>query len=335
MSFVPAQCPNCLKSIQVPTDVDVSKCMYCGVNVAPPPVSTVAPSVSLSNLLGMARTASLAGNVSEAESYYNRVLELDPRNSEAWIGKGRSAAWQSSIANIRTKEMAVAFNNAIGASDKESRGSVIESCVHEMNHVVATLYGMANKQMNEHVALGGIWDSYVSQVAQLVDGLDAALAWDPSNATTLENIVHLCKDNIEGVAYRDPYDNNTPKGWSLSPTYEQMLRDRFDAASEKLISLNPEYVAPAVDKKKPDACFVVTATMGDEKHPTVTLLRQFRAEFLSGTPMGEAFIRWYYQNGPKLARVVSANALCRAASYLVVVAPAASIASFLLLLRRK
>jgi hypothetical protein len=158
MSFVPAQCPNCLKSIQVPTDVDVSKCMYCGGSVSPPPISSVAPSVSLTNLLGMARTASLAGNAGEAESYYNRVLELDPRNSEAWIGKGKSAAWQSSIVNIRTNEMAVAFNSAIGASDSENRGSITESCVQEMNHVVATLYSMANKQMHEYVAVDGTWN---------------------------------------------------------------------------------------------------------------------------------------------------------------------------------
>ncbi len=169
----------------------------------------------------------------------------------------------------------------------------------------------------------------------MLDGLDSALAWDPDNVTTLENVVHLCKDNIEGVTYRDPYDNNMPKGWSLSPAYEQILRGRLDAATEKLKSLNPGYTAPAIEKKKPDACFVVTATMGDDKHPTVALLRQFRAEFLSGSPMGEAFIRWYYQNGPKLAKVVKASTLCRVASYLMVVAPAAYIASFLLLLRRK
>ena len=137
MSFVPTQCQYCLKSIQIPADIQVSKCMYCGADVSLPPLQAVAPSVSLSNLLGMARTASLAGNVSEAESYYNRVLELDPRNSEAWLGKGKSAAWQSSISNIRTNEMVVMFNHAIGTSDDTSRASVVESCVHEMNHIVA------------------------------------------------------------------------------------------------------------------------------------------------------------------------------------------------------
>lgn len=335
MSFVSAQCPSCLKSIQVPTDIERSKCMYCGADVSTPSLTATAPAVSVTNLLGMARTASLAGNAAEAETYFNRVLELDPRNSEAWLGKGKSAAWQSSLSNMRTQEMAVAFGHAIGTSDAGSQPEMIEACVHETNHVVATLYGMANKQMHEFVSLESTWDCYISQVYQLLSGLESALEWNPNSINTLENIVHLCKDNIEGVTYRDPFDNNAPKGWTLSPDYERMIQQKLEAASNKLKLLNPEYVAPTIEKKKPDACFVVTATMGDERHPTVSLLREFRATVLSGSVAGEEFIRWYYQNGPKLARVVRVSKCRRILSYFVVVLPAAFVASLVLRARRK
>lgn len=335
MSFVATQCPSCLKSIQVPTDIEVSKCMYCGADVVPPIISSVAPSVSVANLLGMARTASIAGNQAEAETYFNRVLELDPRNSEAWLGKGKAAAWQSSIANIRTHEMAVAFGHAIGTADEANRAAVIQSCVDEMNHIVATIYGMANEQMHEYVALENTWISYVSQVGQLLLALDSALDWDPNNVTTLENIVHLCKDNIEGVTYRDPYDNNLPKGWTLSPDYEQLMQSRLDSASNKLQSLKPGYVAPVIEKKKPDACFVVTATVGDESHPAVFTLRKFRAEILSGNWGGEMFIDWYYTNGPKLARKIKGNKFRKTISYYIIVVPAVCIAKLILFITRK
>lgn len=335
MSFVSAQCPSCLKSIQVPTDVDRSKCMYCGADISAPLLTATAPAVSVTNLLGMARTASLAGNAAEAEAYFNRVLELDPRNSEAWLGKGKSAAWQSSLGNMRTQEMAVAFGHAIGTSEAANRSEIIEGCVHEMNHVVATLYGMANKQMHEFVSLENTWNSYVIQVSQLLNGLESALEWNPNSMPTLENIVHLCKDNIEGVTYRDQFDNNAPKGWTLSPDYERMLQQKLDSASGKLKSLNPDYIAPTIEKKKADACFVVTATMGDENHPTVSLLREFRATILSGSYAGEAFIRWYYQNGPRLARVVERSKYRRAISYFFVVLPSALAASLFMRARRK
>ncbi|MGH1450621.1 MAG: tetratricopeptide repeat protein [Pseudomonadaceae bacterium] len=335
MSFVPTQCPNCLKSIQVPTDIQISKCMYCGADVPSSVLSAVAPSVSLSNLLGMARTASLAGNVSEAESYYNRVLELDPKNSEAWLGKGKSAAWQSSIANIRTGEMVIAFNHAIGTTDDVSRESVVNTCVHEANHIIVTLYGMANKHMHEFVAAEGTWSTYLAQIAQLLDGLNSVLAWNPNNKITLENIVHLCKDNIEGVTFRDPLANNMPKAWSLSEEYEKIVRGELEAASEKLKLLDPDYVTPIVEKKRPDACFVVTATMGDENNPTVTLLRRFRAEVLSGNPAGDRFISWYYKTGPKVADFIKHSNRRRFLSYFIIVAPAAFIASSIFLFRRK
>lgn len=334
MSFVPTQCPSCLKSIQIPLDLRISKCMYCGADVPADSVSTAAPSVTLGNLLGMARTASLANNIVEAESYFNRVLELDPRNSEAWLGKGKSAAWQSTISNIRINEMVVTFNHAIGVVDEGMRRSTIESCVDELNQLVVTLYGMANKHMQEFVALEGTWEAYIVQVSQLLDGLDSALTWDPNNQNTLENIVHLCKDNIEGVTYRDPYDNNLPKGWTLSPEYEQMMRQKLEVASEKLKQLNPSYVAPNVETKKPDACFVVTATMGDENHPTVILLRQFRAEVLAGNAIGEAFIRWYYRHGPKFARVIRGRPIARILSYCLIVVPATIVASIARCFRR-
>jgi hypothetical protein len=231
--------------------------------------------------------------------------------------------------------MIVAFNHAIETSDDISRASLIEACVNEMNHIVATLYGMANKQMLEFVALNNTWNTYISQVAQLLEALDSAITWNPDGQTTLENIVHLCKDNIEGVAYRDPYDNDASKAWTLSPAYEQMLRSKLEAASEKLKSINPGYTVPIVEKKKPDACFVVTATMGDENHPTVILMRHFRSEILSGTSIGEWFIRWYYKNGSKLAKVVEVSNWRRVISYLLIVAPAASVAFILLLIRRK
>ena len=194
---------------------------------------------------------------------------------------------------------------------------------------------MGNKQMLEYVALADAWNDYLEQVAQLLEALDLALIWDPNNRTTLENIVHLCKDNIEGVSYRDPYDNNTPKCWTLAPAYEQLLRSKLVATSERLRQLDPLYVAPTIEKKKADSCFVVTATMGDENHPTVTLLRRFRAEFLSETSIGEAFIHWYYRHGPKLARAIKARAWSRALSYALIVAPAAIVASVLMFLRRK
>lgn len=43
--------------------------------------------------LKMARTANESNNIKDAEDYSNKVIEIDPNNSEAWLIKGQAAAW--------------------------------------------------------------------------------------------------------------------------------------------------------------------------------------------------------------------------------------------------
>ena len=101
MAFYSTKCPACKKDIQVPDEVEVSICMYCGQKILLKAIEQVNVGPTLKNLLGLARTADISGNAAEAEIYYNRVLEIDPSISEAWFGKGKSAGWQSSIKNMR------------------------------------------------------------------------------------------------------------------------------------------------------------------------------------------------------------------------------------------
>lgn len=35
MSFEAAKCPNCGANIQVPTDIEEARCMYCGSSIRP------------------------------------------------------------------------------------------------------------------------------------------------------------------------------------------------------------------------------------------------------------------------------------------------------------
>jgi DNA-directed RNA polymerase subunit RPC12/RpoP len=326
MAFHAAQCPSCKKNIQVPDDVEASICMYCGHSILVKDATYITVGPSITNLLGLARTADIAGNAAEAETYYNRVLEIDPTISEAWIGKGKSAGWQSSVVNMRFGEVLTSFGHAIGTAPEREKPEIISSCVNEVNRLVVTLYGMARKHMLEYVALRNTWAEYLNQVGQMLTTLETAGAWLPTDKTTLENIVHLCKDNIEGVNYRDPYDNNTAKNWHLTPQYEALIRQKLDAAASALKAIDPTYAPPAVEKKKPDSCFVVTATMGDAQHPTVNLLRRFRDQWILTQPGGRTFVSWYYHHGPQAANFIRHSRLLRALSFILIVTPAAWLA---------
>ena len=65
----------------------------------------------IKNYLEMAKSAYDAGNKGEAESYCNRIIEIEPQNPEAWFMKGKAAGWQSTLANIRIEESVQCFSN--------------------------------------------------------------------------------------------------------------------------------------------------------------------------------------------------------------------------------
>jgi tetratricopeptide (TPR) repeat protein len=281
---------------------------------------------NLINLLGMAKTAAIGGNQQEALTYFNRVLELDPNLSEAWLGKGRAAVWQSTIANIRTGEAIIAFNHAIATSSDETKFAVTTEAVEEINKVVVALYGISRDHLDQFASLDNTWEFFLNQVAQMLEALDQTKNWSPNNVTTLENIVHLCKDNIEGYRFRDQFNGHVPVAYSISPTYEALLRERLDQAVASLRALDASYTAPNIEKKQADACFVVTATMGDFEHPDVVLLRKFRDEWILSQPWGHFFVTSYYRIGPRLAAVIRSSEKLKKLSYHVIVVPAVKFA---------
>jgi hypothetical protein len=82
---------------------------------------------------------------------------------------------------------------------------------------------------------------------------------------------------------------------------------------------------PRKTAAKKKGCFVATAVYSADA-TEVEFLRRFRDRCLVGTNLGEAFIRWYYATGPRLAWHVSRGAVrrfaCRALLYPLVLAAA-------------
>lgn len=319
MAFIAAVCPQCSGNLQVPDDRDVVKCMYCGVDVVIRQAIRLV-SGNTSNLLLLGDAAREAGNHAEAIDFYNRVLENDPKNASAWFGKGVSAGWSSTLASFRFQEMLVSCENAVKWSNGPDNDAMRKQVSLAINEVAIACYGMSRKHMLEFVALPATWGEYLPRCQEIVSALRVALAYEPKNPTLLENVIHLCKDNIEGVAYNDPYDNNIRKVVYLSDAYEAELRALMERCADDLKEIRPDYSMP--EAKRPSAgCFVVTATFGDPNHPNVRLLRAFRDTALESNRAGRVLCRIYYRYGPACANWIKDSPRLRAASRQLLVAP--------------
>ena len=73
------------------------------------------------NYMELAERALDGNNYSEAESYCNRVLEMDPQDAWALLYKGAAAAWQSTFAHLRLTECVASWQTALSFLKEEEK----------------------------------------------------------------------------------------------------------------------------------------------------------------------------------------------------------------------
>ena len=97
----------------------------------------------IKNFFMMATNAYDADNKKEAENYCNKIIEIDPDNSDAWFLKGKAAGWQSTLANIRFEETINAFQKAINNADEKKAKDVTKDAVDEITNLCNALVTLA------------------------------------------------------------------------------------------------------------------------------------------------------------------------------------------------
>lgn len=75
----------------------------------------------INNYLQMAESAMKSNNNKEAETYADKIIEIDPQNSRAWYIKGTAEAWQTTGNNNRYPESITAWINAMHFASQENK----------------------------------------------------------------------------------------------------------------------------------------------------------------------------------------------------------------------
>ena len=121
MKFVAARCPACGGQLQVPENLSVSKCSYCGSDVVLDHGG--AKERKLPHLPKLARTAIDVGNYVEALDYYLQILELDTASVEAWVGRAQCTFALSECLDGKFEEAMTYLDHAqrVAPDDEEVR----------------------------------------------------------------------------------------------------------------------------------------------------------------------------------------------------------------------
>lgn len=96
----------------------------------------------IANYLEMAQAAKDAGNNQEAESYCNKVIEIEPTNYKAWMLKGEAAAWQSTLQNSRVDEGVSAFIKGITNAPEEEKEELIEQAKQQIKNLSTAMISL-------------------------------------------------------------------------------------------------------------------------------------------------------------------------------------------------
>lgn len=99
-------------------------------------------SAKIENYYTIAENAYDASNKKEAESYCNKIIEVDPNNYKAWLLKGRAAGWQSTLANIRVEESVNCFNKAINNAPEDKVEEVKKVASDEISKLSLALIAL-------------------------------------------------------------------------------------------------------------------------------------------------------------------------------------------------
>jgi len=244
MNFLAARCPACNGELQVPDDRDFVKCMYCGVDVKVRETINLKLDINIPNiltLLNLANTSLKSKNYQEAYNYYNKILESDVSNYDAWFGKAKaSGGLLSNLKGLGNRDMLICFENAVkyfngnNLSDfnKQIAFQIYNICDEYLRKVL--LYRDNNIQNNSRV-----WEEFINHCKFIIELLEEGLIYDVQNLKIIKELIFICTNNINidgiyssGIELSNDLDESS-KLW-LNSAYKNSLQDKINYYSSML-----------------------------------------------------------------------------------------------------
>ena len=285
-------------------------------------------SASTENFLKMARTAHEIGNYNESKAYYSKVLEMQPTNCEALVGKGVSELYSSNLADIRSDELIGYISKAIQYKKKEDISDVeinsfIEKAAGELYSAAIVVFQASQSHYNEYWKLESSAPEYWDRLSKVIKiFLFVITLTEDANVQAIGNgkfhyvegmkfVALCCTEICKQRQYVSGIINpgqllETEEKTEIKPNEEihQTYMDLYDNMCSKIKEVEPDYQPDEINRNKQiqGGCYVATCVYGSYDCPQVWTLRRFRDNTLAETMLGRAFIRTYYVISPTLVR---------------------------------
>jgi hypothetical protein len=311
---------NCSACGAMSSALDSNECSYCGnslTNQGNDFERRVKVLDEHGNKFRLAEVAFEGENYDEAISYYNSCLEIDPSFFEAWLKKGLSQLFTSTIGNMQATQAVATLKQAlIHCENKDALKLRIKKVTipFALNYYKVCVNHFLSYMMVSDI--GSTVSFMLGKANSLVEFLCQNCEMTEIELVSVYNEV-IAADKAFRKAILSTMFDKDKKG-----VFDQIniLLKNTTAVSDDLF-LRIQKLNPSFQKAKKGACFIATAAMGDYDHPVVVDLRIFRDNWLLKRHWGVSFTNWYYTHGPKAARVIESSDLLKKVTFFLIVKP--------------
>ena len=324
MGMIALKCPSCGADIQLDGSREFGFCNYCGTKVMQDKIVVehqgslkIDNSELLNNYLIMAENALKASNGQEAQEYINKVLEIEPQNSYAWLLKMKTVEYSATIGDSKLTETSNYGENAIKfASEKDKANTEHEVYMYYLNRA-NTIMLIALSKLSDTAKLKELAGISMSGVAKGDVSRDLyfnlttqALLYKQSVPTEYIKTHEDIQNSVATLAklYGSVCEADAKR---LEIYGSKLLESAIEARKKILISFKeglPEEKAKEITNEKVstnsnNGCYVATAIYGSYDCPQVWTLRRYRDNQLASTWYGRAFIHTYYTISPTIVKL--------------------------------
>ncbi len=192
------KCPSCGAVLELPDNLRIAHCVYCGTKVILEQNGTAEELQSLNRALELCKVALDAKNYEEALRYANTILEIDPSNVEGWINKATASFFLTTAACNRYNEALEYLRKAEDIAPTDER--IIFTRGRLTDHQAQWYAYLGEEEVKHGAEIFKIYDNgYYGDIASLT----TRLAFGPQEAKekSQEHFVEAMKYFLLAASY--------------------------------------------------------------------------------------------------------------------------------------
>ncbi len=245
MPFHVAKCPTCGASLELEKPSDVMICKFCGNKIFFKE-SIEGDINKITNFLQLANNEMESGNFQKAIEYFNKVLENDPKNSAAYLGKGLSYGRLCTVEDFKFNELLAGYSNAQKYVPNNGKKEFISSstdllynhgmnCEKELHEKF--IYGVTDKELNY----------YIERSFQIISFYQAIYQINECDLRSPKRIVEITKTlslGVKGKGNRYDTNCNLIQDWryELKPEIIERIKTIQNDYIEIIQKTEPEFI---------------------------------------------------------------------------------------------